>query len=65
MLEPAALVRIKGNVLWEKEPLNALVSEGEVSAYRHEGFWQPMDTLRDKNMLDNHWKTGRAPWKRW
>jgi len=65
VLEPAALVRIKGNVLWEKEPLGALVSEGEVSAYRHEGFWQPMDTLRDKNHLDELCQTGQAPWVKW
>lgn len=50
---------------WEKEPLEALSHKGEVYAFKHEGFWQPMDTLRDKSLLDDLWSTGKAPWKVW
>jgi len=50
---------------WESEPLEALAQRGELMAYRHKGFWQPMDTLRDKNLLEEHWASGRAPWKIW
>jgi glucose-1-phosphate cytidylyltransferase len=53
------------NVIWECEPLEKLVSEGQLSAYQHKGFWQPMDTLRDKVLLENLWATGKAPWKVW
>ena len=49
----------------EKEPLERLAKEGELLAYKHTGFWQPMDTLRDKNQLDELWKSGKAPWKVW
>ena len=65
VLEPAALSRIQGNVLWEKEPMNALVGEGRLAAYRHEGFWQPMDTLREKTYLDGLCQDGKAPWVKW
>lgn len=51
--------------LWEKEPLEKLADQGQLSAYRHAGYWQPMDTLRDKNHLDELWSSGRAPWKVW
>ena len=51
--------------LWEKEPLESLVNEGQLSAFRHDGFWQPMDTLRDKTYLENLWATNVAPWKLW
>lgn len=50
---------------WEKEPLETLANQGELSAYQHTGFWQPMDTLRDKNYLETLWKSGEAPWKIW
>jgi glucose-1-phosphate cytidylyltransferase len=53
------------NVIWECEPLEKLVSEGQLSAYQHKGFWQPMDTLRDKVLLEDLWATGKAPWKVW
>lgn len=53
------------SVMWEHEPLRKLASMGQLSAYRHEGFWQPMDSLRDKNMLEDLWKSGNAPWKVW
>jgi glucose-1-phosphate cytidylyltransferase len=50
---------------WEREPLERLASEGQLSAYKHEGFWQPMDTLRDRTLLEELWKSGNAPWKIW
>ena len=50
---------------WEGRPLEKLASEGQLSAYKHEGFWQPMDTLRDKVMLEELWTSGKAPWKVW
>lgn len=49
----------------EKEPLERLAAGGELSAFKHHGFWQPMDTLRDKNLLEDLWKEGTAPWKLW
>jgi glucose-1-phosphate cytidylyltransferase len=51
--------------IWERAPLEALAREGQLSAFRHEGFWQPMDTLRDKVKLEELWQSGEAPWKRW
>jgi glucose-1-phosphate cytidylyltransferase len=51
--------------IWEQEPIEALASAGELAAYRHTGFWQPMDTLRDKLQLEELWSTGKAPWKLW
>ncbi|MDN7181220.1 glucose-1-phosphate cytidylyltransferase [Caballeronia sp. SEWSISQ10-4 2] len=51
--------------IWEREPLEKLAEGGQLSAFEHEGFWQPMDTLRDKNHLEELWQTGRAPWKVW
>jgi glucose-1-phosphate cytidylyltransferase len=66
VLEPAALDAIDGDgTAWEQEPMKRLVAEGELSAYRHEGFWQAMDTLREKNLLEEMWKKGNAPWKVW
>ena len=53
------------NVIWEKEPMERLSREKQLLAYRHDGFWQPMDTLRDKNHLEELWSGGRAPWKVW
>lgn len=50
---------------WEREPLNRLAAEDELRAFRHTGFWRPMDTLRDKNQLESLWSDGRAPWKVW
>src|SRR5258706_497370 len=51
--------------IWEREPLERLSREGQLHAYRHEGFWQPMDTLRDKVYLEELWTGGKAPWKVW
>lgn len=52
------------DTVWERKPLEQLAANGELAAYRHEGFWQPMDTLRDKNYLESLWQQG-APWKTW
>ena len=66
VLEPAALDYIDGDeTLWEKEPLERLAADGQLAAYRHRGFWQPMDTLRDKRTLEALWDAGDAPWKTW
>jgi glucose-1-phosphate cytidylyltransferase len=51
--------------VWEREPLEQLAEQSNLSAYEHEGFWQPMDTLRDKTMLEELWQSGKAPWKVW
>jgi len=50
---------------WEKEPMEQLAAEGQMHAYMHRGFWQPMDTLRDRVLLEELWQSGKAPWKRW
>jgi glucose-1-phosphate cytidylyltransferase len=50
---------------WEREPLERLAQEGELAAFEHTGFWQPMDTLRDKVLLEDLWQSGQAPWKMW
>ena len=52
-------------IVWEKQPMEELAQQGEMSAFEHHGFWQPMDTLRDKNYLEKLWQTGNAPWKVW
>jgi len=65
VLGPAVFDTIAGDAtLWEREPLETLASQGQLSAYRHDGFWHPMDTLRDKQTLDQLWNSG-APWKLW
>lgn len=51
--------------VWEREPLERLAAEGELAAYRHQGFWHPLDTLRDKRVLEELWASGHAPWKAW
>jgi len=53
------------NTSWESEPLNQLASSNQLSAYKHTGFWQAMDTIREKNILENLWLSGEAPWKKW
>ena len=53
------------NTIWEQEPLNNLANKGELMAFKHDGFWQPMDTLRDKNYLEELWGSNKAPWKLW
>jgi glucose-1-phosphate cytidylyltransferase len=52
-------------VPWESTPMERLTREGQLMAYRHDGFWQPMDTIREKNLLEDLWQTGHAPWKVW
>ena len=66
VLNPKALKQITSdNTLWEQEPLQNLAKQGELQAFFHSGFWQPMDTLRDKNHLESLWASGKAPWKMW
>jgi len=66
IMEPRVLEYISGDAtVLEKEPLEALAREGQLVAYKHHGFWQPMDTLRDKNYLEDLWDGGQAPWKLW
>ncbi|WP_317197834.1 glucose-1-phosphate cytidylyltransferase [Hymenobacter pini] len=66
VLEPEVLDYITDDdTVWEKAPLERLAQEGHLAAFRHTGFWQPMDTLRDKNMLEEMWQQGRAKWKVW
>jgi glucose-1-phosphate cytidylyltransferase len=66
MLEPGVLDYIDGDdVYWEYEPLERLAREGQLMAFRHASFWQPMDTLRDKRYLESLWASGQAPWKVW
>lgn len=66
VLSPKVLGYIDGDsTIWEREPMEKLAAEGQMAAFTHEGFWQPMDTLRDKNHLEELWVSGRAPWKVW
>lgn len=66
VLSPKVLDLIEDDqTIWEQEPLETLARTGQLSAFRHEGFWQPMDTLRDKNYLEELWQSGKAPWKVW
>lgn len=66
VLSPEVLDRISDDAtIWEQEPLRGLAADGELMAFRHRGFWQPMDTLRDKQHLEALWAQGTAPWKVW
>ena len=66
VLQPTVLDRIAGDAtVFENEPLEGLARDGQLHAYRHPGFWQPMDTLRDKELLERLWQAGTAPWKTW
>ncbi|BDT78452.1 glucose-1-phosphate cytidylyltransferase [Polynucleobacter yangtzensis] len=66
VLSPKVLNLINGDSsIWEQAPLMNLASDGELMAFEHGGFWQPMDTLRDKQMLEELWASGKAPWKSW
>lgn len=66
VLSPQVIDRIDGDDMpWEAEPLTGLARDGELMAFEHEGFWQPMDTLREKNYLEELWESGKAPWKTW
>ena len=66
ILDPSVIDLVDGDqCTWEQKPLQNLAERGQLSAYRHEGFWQPMDTLRDKNLLEDLWQSDKAPWKLW
>jgi glucose-1-phosphate cytidylyltransferase len=66
MLDPSVIDYIEDDTTtWEQEPLKRLAREQQITAYFHRGFWQPMDTLREKNQLESLWTSGHAPWKRW
>lgn len=66
VLSPQVLKYIRDDSsIWEQEPLNRLAESGELMAFEHQGFWQPMDTLRDKHLLEELWASGKAPWKVW
>jgi glucose-1-phosphate cytidylyltransferase len=66
VLSPKVIEYISNDTtVWEKEPMERLANEGQLSAYFHNGFWQPMDTLRDKNHLEGLWQDGKAPWVVW
>ncbi len=66
VLEPEVLDYIEGDeTIWERDPLEKLSADGQLTAYKHKGFWKPMDTLRDKQYLEEHWSKNKAPWKVW
>jgi len=66
VLEPKVFDYIEGDAtIWERDPLERLASENQLTAFKHPGFWQPLDTLRDKNSLEELWNSGKAPWKVW
>lgn len=66
VLEPGVFEYIDGDATqWEKEPMERLASEGELMAFRHHDFWQCMDTIHDRNLLERYWESGHAPWKCW
>jgi glucose-1-phosphate cytidylyltransferase len=66
VMQPDIFRYLKGDeTVLEREPLQQLAAQGQFAAYRHRGYWQAMDTLREKNMLEEIWQTSRAPWKTW
>ncbi|WP_426441698.1 glucose-1-phosphate cytidylyltransferase [Bradyrhizobium genosp. P] len=66
VLEPSVIDYIEGDdTVWEQAPLQTLAAEGQLTSHQHSGFWHAMDTLRDKNQLEEMWAKGRAPWKSW
>jgi glucose-1-phosphate cytidylyltransferase len=66
VLSPKAIGYVGGDdTAWEREPMERLAREGQLSAFMHAGFWQPLDTLRDRNLLNELWNDGKAPWKKW
>jgi glucose-1-phosphate cytidylyltransferase len=66
VLEPRVLDYIDGDAtIWERKPLEQLAKEGQLCAFKHHGFWSSVDTLRDKNHMEEIWATGKAPWKTW
>ena len=66
VMEPSVLDMIEGDsTIWEKDCMPKIAEAKQLNAYRHYGFWQPMDTLRDKEKLEDLWQSGAAPWKTW
>ena len=65
VVEPKALDYIESDVMWEHAPMEKLAATGQLFAYKHEGFWQCMDTIRDLRYLESLWEGGQAPWKTW
>lgn len=66
VLSPKVIDLIKDDTtVWEREPLESLAQQGQLTSFMHQGFWQPMDTLRDKMHLEELWQSGKAPWKAW
>lgn len=66
VLSPKVLALLRDDAtIWEQEPMQRLTGDGELMCFEHNGFWQPMDTLRDKTLLENLWNSGQAPWKKW
>jgi glucose-1-phosphate cytidylyltransferase len=66
VLSPQVIDRITDDTpIWEGDPLSGLAKDGQLSGFKHEGFWQPMDTLREKIYLNEQWNAGKAPWKVW
>jgi glucose-1-phosphate cytidylyltransferase len=66
VLSPEVIDYIDGDdTFWERDPLERLAEEGSLAAFPHHGFWQPMDTLRDKVLLEDLWQSGKAPWRIW
>lgn len=66
VLKPEIFDYIDGNdVVFEQQPLSRLAEEGQLMSYVHKGFWQCMDTMREKELLERYWETGKAPWKVW
>jgi glucose-1-phosphate cytidylyltransferase len=66
VLEPSVIDLIDDDAtIWERKPLDLLSKQSELSVYKHTGYWQPMDTLREKQQLEEHWASGKAPWKVW
>lgn len=66
VLEPSAIDLVDNDqTIWERQPLETLAQRGDLMAYRHSGFWQPVDTLRDKKMLEGLWEKGNPPWRKW
>lgn len=66
VLEPKVFDLIDGDtIIWEREPMEKLAEKRQIEAFKHDGFWRPMDTLRDKNLLEDLWDSNKAPWKTW
>ena len=66
VLSPKVIQRIEGDhTIWEQEPLKGLALDNQLMSFKHEGYWQPMDTLRDKRKLEDLWDSNNAPWKLW